>query len=173
VVPGPSAVTAAVAGSGMVDGPFVFEGFLARRGGDRARRLEALSGERRPTILFLSPHRAAADLADIARACGPGRQVCVGREITKLHEEWWWGGADEAARRWSEEPARGEFTLVVAGADEDPPDAGLALDLARSYLEGGHTPSGAARRAARETGAERRVIYDALVGKGGVESDQS
>ena len=173
VVPGPSAVTAAVAGSGMVDGPFVFEGFLARRGGDRSRQLEALARERRPTVLFLSPHRAGADLADIARSCGPGRQVCVGREITKLHEEWWWGRAEEAARRWSEGPARGEFTLVVAGADDAPPDPDLALDLARSYLDEGESPSSAARRAAQETGVERRAIYDALVGRGAPDPGQS
>lgn len=163
VIPGPSAVTAAVAGSGMVQGPFVFHGFLERKGSGRGRQLAAVAGDERPGVLFLSPHRLAADLADLAEACGPGRPVCVARELTKIHEELWWATLGEAAERWSEEPARGEFTVVVAGAPAPEADLESAVGTAREFVANGLSASQAAREAAAATGASRRQIYDALV----------
>ena len=163
VVPGPSAITAAVAGSGFVDGPFVFAGFLAKKGTERSAQLQALAAEARPTVLFLTPHRIGADLTAAAEACGPDRQVCVARELTKLHEEWWWGTLEEAAAHWSEVAGRGEFTVVVDGAAPVPVDPDDAEALAARYVEDGATPSQASRRAAAETGVDRRAIYDALV----------
>ena len=163
VVPGPSAVTAAVAGSGMVDGPFVFQGFLERKGADRSRQLGEVAAEPKPTVLFLSPHRVAADLAALAEACGGGREVCIARELTKLHEELWWGTLDEAAERWSIEPARGEFTAVVAGAPARAVTIDEAVEAAQRLVSDGMTPSQAARQAAATTGANRRQIYDRMV----------
>ncbi|HSJ33599.1 MAG TPA: 16S rRNA (cytidine(1402)-2'-O)-methyltransferase [Acidimicrobiia bacterium] len=162
VIPGPSAVTAAVAGSGMVAGRFVFEGFLARSGRERARQLERIAAETDPSVVFLSPHRAAADLTDLAGECGPEREVCVARELTKLHEELWWGTLAGAAARWSSE-ARGEFTIVVAGQAPTEPDPEAAVDLARRLVAGGVAPSRAARDAAAATGVPRRQIYEELV----------
>ncbi|CAN5895002.1 16S rRNA (cytidine(1402)-2'-O)-methyltransferase [soil metagenome] len=163
VVPGPSAVTAAVAVSGLVDGPFVFGGFLGRKGPERAAQLEALSEESRPTVLFLSPHRATADFEALAAAGREDRQVCVARELTKLHEEVWWGTLGEAALRWSEVDPRGEFTVVVAGAPVVTTDPDEALEIARTFRAEGLSASQAARRAAAETGADRRAIFDARV----------
>ncbi|HEX2153120.1 MAG TPA: 16S rRNA (cytidine(1402)-2'-O)-methyltransferase [Acidimicrobiia bacterium] len=163
VIPGPSAVTAVVSGSGMVEGRFVFEGFLARRGKERAGQLEAVATDLRPTVIFLSPHRALADLTDLAAACGTDREVCVGRELTKLYEELWWGTLGQAVDRWSEEPPRGEFSLVVAGAEPAEPDPEAAADIARRLVDDGMSPSQAAREAATATGVARRTIYERLV----------
>lgn len=163
VIPGPSAVTAAVAGSGLVSGPFVFAGFLERKGRGRTDQLAALAADSRPTVLFLSPHRVLADLTDLEAACGPDRQVCVARELTKIHEEFWWGTLAEARDRWETEPGRGEFTVVVAGADAPAADPDRAVELARELVAEGLTPSQAARVAATQTGVHRRQIYDRLV----------
>lgn len=162
VVPGPSAVTAAVAGSGMIEGPFVFDGFLARKGRERSDQMAALAVERRPTVVFVTPHRFAADLADLAESLHPGRRVCVARELTKMHEELWWGTLAEARDRWQSQAARGELTLVIEGAPSPIPDPDDAETLGRSYLEQGLSRSQAARRAAAETGVDRRTIYDRL-----------
>lgn len=172
VVPGPSAVTAAVAGSGMVDGAFVFEGFLPRKGGERGARLAAVAAEQRPVVLFLAPHRIDADLADLAEACGAEREVCVARELTKLYEEWWWGRLGEAAERWAGHDTKGEVTVVVAGAEAPPPDLDEAVRVAEDHLEAGSSPSQAARRAAAETGADRREIYAELLSRR-AEGDQT
>lgn len=163
VIPGPSAVTAAVAGSGMVDGPFVFEGFLPRKGRDRARVLQSIAADIRPTVLFVSPHRARDDLADLAAGCGDDREVCVARELTKLHEELWWGTLGEVRERWRDQGPRGEVTVVVAGATPRAPDPEEARRLARELVDSGMSKSEAAREAAAATGVTKRLIYDDLI----------
>ena len=163
VVPGPSALTAIVSGSGMVGGPFVFEGFLPRAGKERRARLAAVAVETRPVVLFLSPHRLREDLVALAAACGSDRAVCVGRELTKLHEELWWGSLGEAIERWERTEPQGEFTMVLAGAEEPVVDLEAAVELARRLVAEGMAPSQAARRAAEETGAGRRAVYERLV----------
>jgi len=163
VVPGPSAVTAAVMGSGMVDGRFVFEGFLERKGRERSRQLERIADSDAPTVLFLSPHRAVADVEALTEACGADREVCVGRELTKVHEELWWGTLSELAERWRDDRPRGEITLVIAEAVAASPDTEDALELARQLVAEGKTASAAAREAAEATGVARREIYDRLV----------
>ena len=113
-MPGASAVTAALAVSGLPADRFVFEGFLPRKPGQRSRRLGALSEEPRTVVFFAAPSRVADDLTAIAAAFGRDRRVAVARELTKVHEEVFRGTATEAARRWTKEIApRGEFTLVV------------------------------------------------------------
>ncbi len=94
VIPGPSAVTAALALSGLPADRFVFEGFLPRRGKARNERLAELAGEERTVVLFAAPHRLVDDLTDLARECG-GRRVVLCRELTKLHEEWLTGTVAE------------------------------------------------------------------------------
>ncbi len=163
VVPGPSAVTAAIALSGLGGDRFVFEGFLSRRGGERERRLEALSSEERPVVLFVTPHRFAQDLADLARVCGAERRVTIARELTKLHEEVWSGSLGDGLDRFGDE-VKGELTMVLAPA---PPAAVSDTDVieeARRMVAAGMSRSEAARVAARSGGVSRRVIYQALIG---------
>lgn len=163
VIPGPSAVTAAVAGSGMVAGPFVFLGFLERKGRARRNQLAELAVEIRPTVLFMSPHRVAADLAALIEACGGERPVCVARELTKIHEEFWWGSLAEAAERWDGESSRGEFTVVIAGAEPTPMTLDQAVEMAKRLVGDGVPPSRAARATAAASGLNRREIYQRIV----------
>ena len=112
VVPGPSAVLAALVSSGLATDRFCFEGFLPRSGRDRADRLAALAAEPRTSVLFEAPGRVAATLADLAAVCGGDRPVAVARELTKLHEEVW-RGTLEGAAAWAADGLRGEVVLVA------------------------------------------------------------
>lgn len=163
VIPGPSAVTASIALSGFGGGRFVFEGFLPRKESARRSRLADLATETRAVVLFASPNRVGSDLADLARVVGFDRPIAVMKELTKVHETVWRGSIGEAAERWGGDQ-KGEFTLVVAGRDEEPPNVDAAIDLARQMISDGAAPSDAARRAAEETGVSRRAIYRAVVG---------
>lgn len=162
VVPGPSAVTTAVALSGFGGDRFVFEGFLPRKGRERAERLEAIGGEPRAVVLFASPNRLADDLADLSEACGPSREVAVARELTKLHEESWVGSLGESVDRWSGE-VKGEVTLVLGPVDSEPPSIEEAIERARALVAGGTSVRQASRQVATETGVSRRDVYEALL----------
>ena len=114
-VPGPSAVTTALAVSGLPSDRFCFEGFLPRAGGPRRRRIGELATEPRTLVLFESPRRVGATLADLASAFGADRPAAVCRELTKTYEEVRRGGLGELAT-WAADGLRGEVTLVVGGA---------------------------------------------------------
>jgi 16S rRNA (cytidine1402-2'-O)-methyltransferase len=162
VVPGPSAVTTALALSGFGGDRFVFEGFLPRRGVVRSQRLEALAGEQRPVVVFASPKRLAADLADLREACGGNRKVAVTRELTKLYEECWVGSLDEASDKYSDE-TKGEVTLVLGPGDREAPSLEEAVERARSLVTSGVSVREAARCVAGETGVSRRDVYETLI----------
>jgi 16S rRNA (cytidine1402-2'-O)-methyltransferase len=162
VVPGPSAVTTALALAGFGADRFVFEGFLPRKGKERAARLGELGRETRTVVLFASPNRLATDLVDLAQACGGSRQVAVMRELTKLHEETWVGTLEGAVERWPD-PVRGEVTLVLAPIEPPAPSLDDAIERARSLVASGTSVREAARAASDETGASRREVYEALL----------
>src|SRR5690606_20355522 len=113
-LPGPSAVTTALAVSGLPSDRFCFEGFLPRKAGERARRLAALAAEERTMIFFEAPHRLRATLAAMAEAFGPDRPAAVCRELSKTYEEVRRGGLGELAE-WAAGEVRGEITIVVGG----------------------------------------------------------
>ncbi len=117
VVPGPSAVSAALALSGLPASRFRFEGFLARKGRDRTAQLESIARDDMTTVVYESPHRVVRTLSDLADACGPDRPVALVRELTKLHEEVWRGSLGEGAERLRAAPEspRGEWVLVIGG----------------------------------------------------------
>lgn len=162
VVPGPSAVTTAVALSGFGGDRFTFEGFLPRKGSERAERLRGIASDPKVVVLFASPKRLGADLADLAEVCGGDREVAVTRELTKLHEEVWVGSLDEAVGHWSV-PVRGEVTLVLGPVAKPPPSVDRATELARALVAEGIRVSEAARMASEHTGASRRALYEALL----------
>jgi 16S rRNA (cytidine1402-2'-O)-methyltransferase len=163
-VPGPSAVTTALAVSGLPSDRFCFEGFLPRKAGERRARLSALQAEPRTVVLFEAPHRLAASLADMASVLGPDRRAVVCRELTKTHEEVRRGTLASLAR-WAEAGVLGEVTVVLAGA----PERTVALtggELVR--LVGVREQAGLSRKeavaaVAAETGTLRREVYDAVV----------
>jgi 16S rRNA (cytidine1402-2'-O)-methyltransferase len=163
-VPGPSAVTTALAVSGLPVDRFCFEGFLPRKRGERRSRLLGLADERRTMVFFESPHRLADALVDAAAAFGDAREAAVCRELTKTHEEVRRGPLAELAA-WAAEGVRGEITLVVAGAPEravslEP--AELAAAVAEEE-EMGATRKDAIRAVVERTGLPKRTVYDAVL----------
>ena len=164
VLPGPSAVLAALAVSGLPVDRFSFEGFLPRRQGERRRRLAELATEPRTMVFFEAPRRTAAALAAMAEVFGADRPAAVCRELTKTHEEVRRGTLDELAS-WAEAGVLGEVTLVVAGADPSaaspPSDADLVAEVAALEAEG-MSRRDAIAQVARTSGARRRDVYDAV-----------
>jgi len=164
VVPGPSAVTTALAVSGLACDRFCFEGFLPRRPGERRSRLAELAGEPRTLVFFEAPHRLAAALADLAAAFGADRPAAVCRELTKTYEEVRRAPLAELAA-WAAGSVRGEVTLVVAGAPAAPPTtdtATLAAEVAEREAAG-EPRREAIAAVARALGVPKRLVFDAVV----------
>jgi 16S rRNA (cytidine1402-2'-O)-methyltransferase len=162
-VPGPSAVVAAVALAGFGGDRFAFEGFLPRKGKERAERLARIGADDRPIVLFASPHRLVGDLESLAGAIGADRPIAISRELTKLHEEVWTGTLAEALEHWAAREIKGELTLVIGPGPIQLPSVASALEEARTLVAEGTAPSEAARRVADSTGVSRRDIYEALI----------
>ncbi|MHB1192394.1 MAG: 16S rRNA (cytidine(1402)-2'-O)-methyltransferase [Longimicrobiales bacterium] len=162
-IPGPSAVLAALVGSGLPSERFAFLGFPERKGPERAFLLERVAASRESVVIFESPQRLVRLLGDLAGLCGGERRVAVGRELTKLHEEWFRGTLAGAAAHFGERPPRGEVSVVVGPADEGAADAaGLeseARALARVLLDGGSQPSAVAREVASRLALPRNTAY--------------
>jgi 16S rRNA (cytidine1402-2'-O)-methyltransferase len=163
VVPGPSAVLAALVVSGLPTARFTFEGFLPRKGRQRAARLAELAAEHRTVVLFEAPHRLEATLADLAAALGPDRPVAVAREITKRFETVWRGALGQAASGSEERPeARGEQVIVLGPAapvpNQEPDDEAIEGAL-RAELAGGASTRDAAAVVANRLGVTRRRAY--------------
>ena len=164
VLPGPSAVTAALIVSGLPTDRFCFEGFLPRKAGERAARLASLAGEPRTMIFFEAPHRLPAALTALAEAFGADRPAAVCREMTKTYEEVRRGPLGELAT-WAAEGVRGEITLVVGGAVAQSGQVDTA-ELAAAVA--GHEAAGMPRKGAiaavaRDRGIPKRVVYDAVL----------
>jgi 16S rRNA (cytidine1402-2'-O)-methyltransferase len=160
-VPGPSAVTMALAVSGLPADRFCFEGFLPRRQAKRRTALQELAGERRTLIFFEAPHRLAEMLADAAAVLGAARPAAVCRELTKTYEEVRRGGLGELAE-WAAAGVRGEITVVVEGAAAAAATPEAMAELARDLLAEGMSRRDAADRVAAQLGTSRRLVYDAL-----------
>ena len=164
VLPGPSAVTAALAVSGLPTDRFCFEGFPPRKVGERARRFADLATEPRTMVFFESPKRLAATLSELSLAFGPGRRAVVCRELTKTHEEILRGTVDELAR-WAKADVLGEITLVVAGAPAIVTQASteeILADVAAAQ-EAGSSRSDAITDVAARLGLRKRDVYDVVV----------
>ena len=166
VVPGPTAALSALAASGLPTGRFTFEGFLAMNKKNRRAHLESLQGEERTMIFYEAPHKLAATLRDLADTFGADRPLTLCRELTKLHEEVSRTTLGQAAAWYGENAPKGEFVLVVRGAEPLPEgeaslEDGLALvDRLRGE---GMSLRDAVKRAARELGLSRNELYDAVV----------
>ncbi len=171
VVPGPSAVTAAVALSGLPSDRWCMEGFLPRKAGERRTRLAELAAEPRTLVFFEAPHRLGATLAALAEAFGPDRRAVACRELTKTYEEVRRGTLGELAA-WAEGEVRGELTLVVAGASGQAADAAPA-DLAREVADreaAGSDRKTAIAETAKARGVPKRTVYDAVVARAHIDT---
>lgn len=158
-VPGASSLTSAVSASGLIEGPFVFLGFLPRTGDERASMLGRAAATGFPLVIFEAANRLAATLGDLSAALGD-RQTVVARELTKLHEEIVDGAPSQLQERFRE-AVKGEIVIVVAGAPTQQADAGQDVrGLVRALLAGGMKPSKAAREAAAITGMSGSEVYE-------------
>lgn len=164
VVPGPSAALTALALSGLPTGRFTFEGFLARKGSERSRRLASLAGEERTMIFYESPHRTAATLADFVQTFGADRRGTVSRELTKLHEEVRRGTLAELAKWAESERIRGEIVIIVEGAQvPETPEAQDVVQLVLDRVAAGERLKAACAAVAAETGTSKRELYEAAL----------
>jgi 16S rRNA (cytidine1402-2'-O)-methyltransferase len=161
VVPGPSAMIAALVVSGLSTGRFCFEGFLPRKGTARAERLRDIAADHRTTIVFEAPHRVRATVADLAAAAGDGRRVAVVRELTKLHEEVWRGTLGGAVEHLSTKEPRGEYVIVLDGAPPAVPVGEPEVEAAlRARLDAGVDKRTAITEVTAELGVPKRLVYD-------------
>ncbi len=163
VVPGPSAAIAALVASGLPTDRFIFEGFLPRTRASRVARLRALAAEPRTIVVFESPKRVRAALADVAEILAD-RRVALARELTKLHEQVLRGPASSVLGRIGDADPKGEVVLVIAGAGEGTSTPSLedAVDDARRLVSLGLRPRDAAKEVARRSGSSANALYEAL-----------
>jgi 16S rRNA (cytidine1402-2'-O)-methyltransferase len=162
-LPGPSAVTTALAVSGLPSDRFCFEGFAPRRSGERHRFFADLLHEPRTCVFFESPHRLAATLADAAEVLGGQRAAAVCRELTKTYEEVRRGGLAELAR-WAAEGVRGEITVVLAGAEpRRVTDVAELAPEVEELVAAGTRLKEAVAEVALEAGVSKKALYDAVL----------
>ncbi|WP_162830958.1 16S rRNA (cytidine(1402)-2'-O)-methyltransferase [Amycolatopsis ruanii] len=161
-LPGPSAVTTALALSGLPSDRFCFEGFAPRKPGEKGRWFRELAHEPRTVVFFESPHRLTATLAEAAAALGDERRAAVCRELTKTYEEVRRGTLPELAA-WAAEGVRGEITVVLEGAR---PRAVSVTDLVAEVsarVAAGERLKSAAAEVAEAAGVSKKELYDAVL----------
>ena len=161
-IPGPNAAITALSAAGLATEKFVFEGFLSTKGKQRKQRLEMLQNESRTMILYESPHRLRKTLQDLEKTLGKNRQIALGRELTKIHEEFWRGTIGAALSHYENTvQPQGEFTLVVAGKSEEA--AAISETVLKTELENllkqGMSRSEATKHLTQQTSVSRRKIY--------------
>lgn len=164
VVPGPTAFVSALALSGFPAGRFTFEGFLSVNKQSRKEHLQSLENEKRTMIFYEAPHKLRATLADMRSAFGD-RRIALVREITKIHEQVIRTSLSQAVLMFEDEAPRGEFVLVVEGAEESEKEGYTleeAVQLAEQMINDGLGVSLAAKQAAKQTGIKKGDIYKAI-----------
>lgn len=163
-VPGPTAFATALAVAGLPTGRFTFEGFLSTNKPSRRKHLESLLSEERTMVFYEAPHKLLATLEDMYAAFGD-RKIALVRELTKIHETIERTALSAACEKYKETPPKGEFVLVISGA-EPLPDAKWTLDeavaFAKKQVEKGVSKNEAAKIAAKESGIKKSDIYKAL-----------
>jgi 16S rRNA (cytidine1402-2'-O)-methyltransferase len=164
-IPGASALLAALVGSGISAEQFAFYAFIPRKGGKRTELLEEIAALPHASVLYESPHRVAELLRDLSAAAGGNRLVAVGRELTKLHEEFFRGTVAEAAARFEAVEVRGEIVVVVEGRPADSggeaeTDELAARSMTTALLAQGMAPSAVAKELRRRLKVSRNAAYE-------------
>jgi 16S rRNA (cytidine1402-2'-O)-methyltransferase len=160
-IPGASAAITALSAAGLPTDRFVFEGFLPAKSQQRREHLESLQTESRTLIFYESPHRLRDTLQDLAEVLGSDRQIVLGRELTKLYEEFWRGTIAEAIAHYTQRDPQGEYTLVLAGIPPSHPqltEEELKTEL-KQLITQGISRSQASRQLAKFTSLPRRQLY--------------
>lgn len=161
-LPGPSAVTTALALSGLGVGHFIFDAFAPRKTGARQAWLEGLRTQKRAVVFFESPHRIAETLEHAERVLGEDRRAAVCRELTKTHEEIKRGGLGELAK-WAADGVRGEITVVIEGGISSSPPLEALVEKAEHLATAGMRLKDACKEAASGTKVSNRELYDAVL----------
>jgi 16S rRNA (cytidine1402-2'-O)-methyltransferase len=161
-LPGPSAVTTALAVSGLPADRFCFEGFAPRRSGERRRWLATLRAEPRAVVFFESPHRLAETLAAAVEELGAERAAAVCRELTKTYEEVRRGSLAELAA-WAADGVRGEITVVLAGASAAAPSVASLVGAVQERVADGERLKDAVSVVASAAGVPKRELYAAAL----------
>lgn len=160
-IPGATAAMTALSASGLKCDRFVFEGFLPAKETERREHLERLITDDRTLIFYEAPHRVRKTLDDIAAVLGGDRLIVLARELTKLHEEFWRGTVKAAIAYYTQHEPKGEFTLIVSGAE--PTEVLLTEEVLKaellSLLKQGISRSQASRQLSQQTALPRRQLY--------------
>ncbi len=165
-IPGPCAVITALSISGQSTGRFCFEGFLSTAKKSRREHLAALVNETRTMVFYEAPHKLLATLQDMAEAFGEGRSISLCRELTKLHEEVVRTTLGEAIQRYTQQPPKGEFVLVLAGAVPEEPKEATQADAAAyvaRLMRQGMSRKDAIKQTAKDLNLPKNVVYDAAL----------
>ena len=165
-IPGPCAVITALSISGQATGRFCFEGFLSTAKKSRREHLESLSSETRTMIFYEAPHKLLSTLEDMAEVFGQERPISLCRELTKLHEEVVRTTLGQAITKYTEQPPKGEFVLVIAGAPEIPKEVATTDDAAqrvKALMATGISRKDAIKQTAKELNLPKNVVYDAAL----------
>jgi len=168
-IPGPCAVITALSISGQSTGRFCFEGFLSTAKKSRREHLESLAKEQRTMVFYEAPHKLLNTLESMAEVFGGDRPISLCRELTKLHEEVIRTTLGGAVALYSAQPPKGEFVLVVAGAQPEEAPAATAEDAAvrvAQLMEGGMSRKDAVKQTAQELNLPKNVVYDAALENG-------
>ena len=163
-VPGPCAFVTALAISGMPSGRFTFEGFLTVSKQNRKKHLEELINEKRTMIFYEAPHKLASTLSDMAKYWG-NRNIALVKEITKIHENVERTTLFDAAEKYKDGSAKGEYVLIVEGKPEEENEEitiEVAVEMAKKLVEDGLSKNEAAKEIAKETGLKKSDIYKSL-----------
>ena len=163
-VPGPCAFVTALAISGMPSGRFTFEGFLTVSKQNRKKHLEELVNEKRTMIFYEAPHKLAATLSDMAKYWG-NRNIALVKEITKIHENVERTTLFDAAEKYKDGSAKGEYVLIVEGKPEEEDEEitiEVAVEMAKKLVADGLSKNEAAKEIAKETGLKKSDIYKSL-----------
>lgn len=162
-IPGPCAAITALSISGQSTGRFCFEGFLSTSKKSRREHLESLQSEQRTMIFYEAPHKLLSTLEDLRDAFGEERGISLCRELTKLHEEVVRTTLGEAVAKYTENPPKGEFVLIVAGAEAPVKEEASETDAAArvaQLMEEGMSRKDAVKQTAKELGLPKNVVYD-------------
>ena len=162
-IPGPCAAITALSISGQATGRFCFEGFLSTAKKSRREHLESLKSEQRTMIFYEAPHKLLTTLADMAEVFGGERPLSLCRELTKLHEEVVRTTLSEALERYTENPPKGEFVLIVAGAKPEEKEVPSETDAAARLAEltaQGLSRKDAVKQTAKELGLSKNAVYE-------------
>ena len=162
-IPGPCAAITALSISGQATGRFCFEGFLSTSKKSRREHLESLKGEQRTMIFYEAPHKLLTTLEDLLEAFGADRGISLCRELTKLHEEVVRTTLGEAVEKYTANPPKGEFVLIVAGAPVVEKEVASETDAAtrvQQLMAEGLSRKDAVKQTAKELDLPKNVVYD-------------